>query len=95
MELNFIIILFSFLVSTVASVRISKNRNNRWIGMLSAFCINTLILVIATWLLYIFDDEARLFGLGQSGLGILICSIPIITWMNSCILAFAKSRKII
>ncbi|MGG4070890.1 hypothetical protein [Bacillus tropicus] len=57
--MNFVIIMFSLLVSTILSVLILRNKNNKWLGMLSAFLINTLILVIATWVLHRLDDEAR------------------------------------
>lgn len=70
--MNFVIIMFSLLVSTILSVLILRNRNNKWLGMLSAFFINTLILVIATWVLHSLDDEARLFGFGHSGRYVLV-----------------------
>ncbi|WP_059171978.1 hypothetical protein [Bacillus sp. FJAT-27445] len=87
-----IIILFSLLVSTFTSVLTLKMRNKKWLGMLSGFFINTLILVIATWFFYILDDEIRLFGFGHSGLYVLIFSIPILTWINFFILNFVRSR---
>ncbi len=62
--------------------------------MLSAFILNTLILVVATWIIYNIDDEARAFGFGHSGLYFLIFAIPIITWVNFIILLFVKNRKL-
>ncbi len=92
--MNFVIIMFSLLVSTILSVLILRNRNNKWLGMLSAFFINTLILVIATWVLHSLDDEARLFGFGHSGRYVLVISIPIITWINFLILSFVRNREV-
>lgn len=88
------IILISLSVSTIFSVLIMKNRSNRWLGMLSACCTNTLILVIAAWFLYSLDDEARLFGLGHSRIYELIFSIPIVIWINFIILAFVRKREL-
>lgn len=90
--LNLIIILLSLLASTIASVLILKKRNNKWLGMLSAFCINTIMLLVATSVLYNLDEEARLFGFGHSGLYVLIFFIPVITWINFLILEFARVK---
>ena len=95
MKLNFIIILFSLLVSSIFSVRTLRNRNNKRLSMLVAFCINALILLLFTWYLFSIDDEGQLFGLFPTDLLMLIFSIPIITWINFFILSFVKSRGII
>ncbi|MCT2536472.1 hypothetical protein NC661_03565 [Aquibacillus koreensis] len=60
----YVIIAFSLLASTILSVLILKKKNNKVLSMLSAFCVNVLILVLATWRAYSMDDEARIFGFG-------------------------------
>jgi hypothetical protein len=70
-----------------------KRNGSKLISMLSAFASNTVILVVATIVLYHFNEEAKIFGLGFSHLYVLLMAIPIITWMNFLILAFIKGRK--
>ncbi|MBP1930180.1 hypothetical protein [Ammoniphilus resinae] len=88
--MNFVIISSSLLFSTVVSVRILKKKHNKWISLLSAIILNTLILIGATWVLYSLNDEAKIFGFGHSGLYVLLFAIPIITWINFLILSFIK-----
>lgn len=88
-----IIIVFVFLVSTMISFLIYKKREDKRLGMLVAFCVNTFILVIAACTLYTLNDEARLFGFGQSDLYVFILSIPIITWTNFLILQFIRGKE--
>jgi len=90
--LNYIIIFVSFLVSTIVSVYFLKTRNHKWLAMLLAFSLNTLILLISTLFLFNIDDEARIFGFVNSNLYVLIFSIPIITWVNLVILVFLKGK---
>lgn len=61
--------------------------------MLSAFILNTLILVVVTWVLYSMDDEAKVFGFGHSGLYVLIFAIPIITWINFLLVQLVNKRE--
>lgn len=89
-DLNYIIILFSLLISTIVSVLILKKTNHKLFSMLSAFCLNMLILIPITWISYNMNDEARIFGIGYSGLYILVFAIPVITWANFLILQFVK-----
>ncbi len=90
--MNFIIILFSLFVSSAISVLTMRKKNNKWLALFIALCLNTLFLGIATWILYIRDDEARIFGIGQTNLLVLVFSIPIITWINFLILELIRSR---
>lgn len=60
--------------------------------MLTAFGLNTLILVIATWIYYYTSNEAKIFGLDDAY--ILIFSIPVVTWINFIILTFIKNKEI-
>lgn len=60
--------------------------------MLTAFGLNTLILVIATWVYYYTSDVASIFGVGDAY--ILIFSIPVVTWINFIILIFIKNKEI-
>ncbi|WP_080848104.1 hypothetical protein [Cytobacillus gottheilii] len=85
-----IILSFSFIVSTIVSVLILKNTKSKWKSRLSAFIINTFILAAATWILYISDEEAIMFGFVHY---VLVLSIPIITWINFIILEVIKYRK--
>jgi len=89
----FVTISLAFLLSTVVSVRILKKENKKWLSLLSAFLSNTLFLSAATWVLYRLNDEAKIFGFGQSGLYGLIFAIPIITWINFLILSFLKKGE--
>lgn len=92
----FIIILFSLLVSTLICIWILKKKENKWLGIFVAFCINTLILSMVTVILYKIDVQTfhkqtdGLFG----GLGILVLGffIPIITCINFYIIEFVRSR---
>lgn len=98
LNILFIIIsVFSLLVSTLTSIWIMKRKNQKWKARLVAFGINTLILSIATILLYKLDVQTfhkqteGLFG----GLGILVLMffIPIITFINFYILEFVRNRS--
>lgn len=92
--MNFIIILVSLLVSAIAAVFTLKRNNKRWIALLVALGVNTFILIGATWILYMINDEARVFGIGQTNLYELIFSIPIITWINLLIIEFMRTKMI-
>ncbi|KGX91516.1 hypothetical protein N783_07580 [Pontibacillus marinus BH030004 = DSM 16465] len=89
----YVIIFLSLLISAFTSVLLLKKKNNKQMSMLTAFCLNTLILLVATWILYNINDEARTFGFGHSGLYLLIIAIPIITWINFLILQFVKDNR--
>ena len=82
----------SLFISTVVSVLTLKKNNKRWFALLIALSINTVILVVATWILYSINDEAKVFGIGQTNLYELVFSIPIITCINLLILQFMRSR---
>lgn len=94
----FIVIIISLLVSTITSIWIFKKKEDKWIGMLVAFCINTLVLSIATILLY--NIDVRIFhketdGLfGSLGILVLVFFIPINTFINYLIVEFFRSRSI-
>lgn len=88
------IILFSFFVSLFASVRVMDKGINKWLAMLFALCMNALILITATWILYINNEEARLFGFGHTNLYLLIFAIPFITWLNFLFLEVIRKIKI-
>lgn len=94
----FVIIFFSFLVSTLTSILITKIRQNKWLGMLVSFCINTLILSVATIILYKLDLQMfhkQTEGLfGSLGILVLVLFIPILTFINFYILEFVRSRII-
>jgi membrane-bound acyltransferase YfiQ involved in biofilm formation len=80
---------FSFIVSAIVSVLILRNKNNKLLSTLSAFILNSVILVGAAWGLYITDEEARMFGFVHYD---LVFSIPIITWVNWLLLAYYNRK---
>ncbi|UTR13148.1 hypothetical protein MM221_10810 [Salipaludibacillus sp. LMS25] len=92
--MTYIIIIFSLFISTVVSVLTLKKKNNKWLALLMALCSNTLLLVVATWLVSLINDEVRLFGIGQTNLYLLIFSIPIMTWVTFLILELIRNRVI-
>jgi len=53
----FVIILLSFLVSTLTSMWIWKKKSNKWLALLVSLMINTLILSLATAVLYQVDVQ--------------------------------------
>lgn len=88
------IILFSLLSSTLVSIFMMKKRNLKWFSLLTAFCINTIVLVTSSWILYSLDEEEQIFGDGSSGFYILLIFIPVVTWLNFFILELVRNRKI-
>lgn len=87
-----IILVFSLLASMLTSIWLLKMKNKKWQARLVAFSINTLILSIATILLYKLDVQTfhkQTEGLFSSlGIGVLMFFIPIITFLNFWILEF-------
>lgn len=94
-----IILVFSLLASMLTSIWLLKMKNKKWQARLVAFSINTLILLIATILLYKLDVQTfhkQTEGLFSSlGIGVLMFFIPIITFLNFWILEFLKNKNMI
>lgn len=94
-----IILVFSLLVSTLTSIGLLKMKNKKKLARLIAFFVNTLILSIATILLYKLDVQTfhkQSEGLFSSlGIGVLMFFIPIITFLNFWILEFVKNKSMI
>jgi hypothetical protein len=88
--MNIIIILCSVLLSSAAGVWVLTRNKNKWIALLMAFCLNSIILIAATWILYSVDEEAKLFGV--SNLYELIVPIPLLIWVHYFILEIARIR---
>jgi len=92
-----VIVLFSLFVSTLTCIWILKIRKKKWLVMVVAFCVNTLILSIATVLLYQLDIltfRKQTDGLFDSlGILVLVFFIPIITFINFYILEFVRNRS--
>jgi hypothetical protein len=90
----FIIIIFSLFASTISSLWILKKEGKKWLGLLVAFIVNTLILSIATISLYKIDVQTfhkQTDGLfGSLGILVLVFFIPIITFINYFIMEFKK-----
>lgn len=80
-----VIIIFSLLVSTITTIRMTK-RGNMWTGMLLALFLNMFILSTATVILYKVDVQTfhkQTVGLfGGLGILLLIFFIPVITLIN-------------
>lgn len=100
MELNvgFIIILvFSLLVSTLTSIWLLKMKNKKWLARLVAFFVNTLILSIATVILYKLDVQTfhkQTEGVfGSLGIVVLVFFVPIITFINFYLLEFVRNKS--
>ncbi len=91
--LNFIVIVFSFIMSTALSIMIMRNKKYKWLGMLSAFVINAIILGMVSWFLYHLDEESGLFGIDFHDRYILVMSIPVITWINFIIISIVRKRE--
>lgn len=92
--MNIFILFFSLVVSVYVSVLMLKRNHKKWRALLIALGVNTVLLTAITWILFIYNDEARLFGIGQTNLLELIFSIPIITWVNFLILELVKQKRI-
>ncbi|WP_042163392.1 hypothetical protein [Paenibacillus gorillae] len=92
--MNLIIIIFSLIVSTALSVFIMRNRKSKWLGMLSTFVINMIMLGGAYGLFYNFDEEFRLFGTDTHARYILVMCIPVMTWINFMIISVVRNRDI-
>lgn len=90
--MNYFLIFVSFSLSTAASVLFLKKTSNKWLAMFVAFCLNSLFLGTSTWIIYLTNDEVRLFGIGPTNVYKLALSIPLITWINLYILEFAKHK---
>ncbi|MBY0098099.1 hypothetical protein [Mesobacillus maritimus] len=92
----FVIILFSFLVSTLTSMRIWKKKSNKRVALLVSLMINTLILSLATAVLYqvdvqTFHKQTQGF-FGSLGIFVLGFFIPINTLLTFYILEIVKNK---
>lgn len=98
MNIVFIIIsVFSLLVSTLTSIWLLKMKNKKWLARLVAFGVNTLVLSIATILLYKVNVQTfhkQTEGLfGSLGIPVLVFFIPINTFINFYILEIVRNRN--
>ena len=90
-------LLVSLLVSTITCIWIFKLNSNKWLSVLTALVINTVILLIATVLFYKFDVQAfhkQTDGVFSS-LGILVFAffIPVLTLINFYTLEFLRYQR--
>ncbi|MCJ7841789.1 hypothetical protein MUB24_12955 [Lederbergia sp. NSJ-179] len=76
------LLIFSFIISILVSVSLLKKKKS--LARIGAFIVNTAILISATWILYHFDAQAKVFGIGDYY--ILVLMIPVLTWINFLIL---------
>lgn len=85
-----LLILLSFTASIWVSLKVLNSSNRKWVAMCSALMVNSIILTLATVLLYFTDQEAKMFGFGHTNLFLLILAIPIISWINCLIIEIKK-----
>lgn len=71
-----------------------RKTKSKWLGMLSAFVINVIMLGLSYWFLYNLDEESKLFGIDFHSRYTLVGSIPVITWINFIILSFDRKREV-
>ncbi|KOF08864.1 hypothetical protein AC739_17755 [Planococcus glaciei] len=91
------VILFSLLISSLISYVLAKTTANKWTRILAVFCINALILSIASAYLYKMDVQTfhkQTEGLFESlGIGTLLFFIPINTFLNLLIMEFFINKR--
>lgn len=86
-----IILLFiSLLFSAALAIYTLTKTQKKWVALFVAFGGNTILLAGTTWIIYIYNEEFRLFGFGHSSLYVLPLFIPVITWINYFILELIK-----
>lgn len=90
------IIVISFLISTLVCIFIFKSRADKWLALGTAFLINTIVLSSATVVLYKVDVQTFHKGTSEwfGGLGILVLVffIPIISCVNFYILEYFRGK---
>ncbi|MDN7240607.1 hypothetical protein QWY14_02345 [Planococcus sp. N028] len=92
----FMAILFSLFITSLVCQRIGRTKANKWLRILAAFIVNSLILSAATALFYKWDVQTfhkqtdGLFG----SLGILVLGffIPINTLVNIHIMEYFRNK---
>jgi fumarate reductase subunit C len=87
----YVIVMLSFVVSTVLSIQTLK-RSNKMYSLFIALSANTLIILLGTLLIFEYDEVARIFGFYSHSLTLII-SIPTLTWLNYMILMLVESRS--
>ncbi|ANU27061.1 hypothetical protein [Planococcus versutus] len=91
------IILFSLLVSSLASLWMIKTKANKWTRILAVFFVNALILSIASVHLYKLDVQTfhkQTEGLFDSmGIVTLLFFIPINAFINILVMEFFKNKR--
>lgn len=91
------VLLFSLLASIATSNWLYKMKNKKWLARIAAFIVNTLILSVATILLYRIDVQTfhkQSEGLfGSLGIVVLLFFLPILTLINFYILEFVSNRR--
>ncbi|WP_182917181.1 hypothetical protein [Bacillus sp. PK3_68] len=94
MNIVFFIIIISLFASMISSLWWLKRKESKWLGLLVAFIVNSVILSIATIALYKIDVQTfhkQTDGLfGSLGIVVLVLFIPIITFINYWIVEFKK-----
>lgn len=91
----FLLILFTFIISTLTYRIVQKKRKNKWLSLLCSFLMNSLILGSGALLLYLMDVQAYHKGtegmFDSLGIFVFVLFIPIISLVN--VYAYELSRK--
>jgi len=86
------------LISSLISYVMAKTTANKWTRILAVFCLNALILSLASAYLYKLDIltfHKQTEGLFESlGIGILLFFIPINTFVNILLMEFFINKRI-
>lgn len=80
----------SFILSTMAACFIYKMKKTKLISIILALAINTLILGVSFYFMYVLNIEMWKAGMWDMGLLYLLIAIPIITWLNAFLLQFVN-----
>lgn len=90
-----LIILFTFLISTLTYRIVQKKRENKWLSLLCSFLMNSLILGSATLLLFQIDVQTYHKGtegmFDSLGIFVFVLFIPILSLVN--VYSYELSRK--
>ncbi|MFD1736338.1 hypothetical protein ACFSCX_07150 [Bacillus salitolerans] len=90
------IIVFSFILSTFLCLLVFERQKNKWLCMIIAFFVNTLLLSLMTIILYKVDVQTfhkQAEGVfGSLGILTLVFFIPILTCGNFYILKLVKKE---
>lgn len=88
----FLVILFSLIVSSLTSILILKRIKHKQWSMFTALIMNIILLIGAFCILVSLNQEAKMFGLGNTNLYLLVLAIPINSWFSFMILISCQKK---